>query len=59
MLEAKDSVSIAGFGIFEVVLQKGKTGKVPGTTQTYTTNDKFVPKFRAAKVLKDRVAAGQ
>ena len=40
-------------------LLKGKSGKVPGTDKTYTTQDKMVPKFKAGKGLKDRVAAGK
>ena len=55
----KDEVSLVGFGSFEATLQKGKSGMVPGTTNTYTTQDKMVPKFKAGKGLKDRVAAGK
>ncbi|MDD3060674.1 MAG: HU family DNA-binding protein, partial [Sulfurimonas sp.] len=32
---------------------------VPGTDKTYTTEDKMVPKFKAGKGLKDRIAAGK
>ena len=53
-----DSVDLFGFGKFVPALQKGKSGTVPGTTKTYTTSDKMVPKFKAAKSLKDRVSAG-
>ena len=58
-LVKKEDVSIVGFGAFTSMLQKGKSGKVPGTDQTYTTQDKMVPKFKAGKGLKDRVAAGK
>jgi DNA-binding protein HU-beta len=58
-LISKESVSLVGFGSFEAVLQKGKSGKVPGTDKTYTTQDKMVPKFKAGKSLKDSVAAGK
>jgi len=58
-LVAKDGVSLVGFGSFDATLQKGKSGKVPGTDKTYTTQDKMVPKFKAGKSLKDRVAAGK
>jgi len=58
-LVKKEDVSLVGFGSFTAVLQKGKTGKVPGTDKTYTTEDKMVPKFKAGKGLKDRVAAGK
>ena len=52
-------VSLVGFGSFGVSLQKGKSGKVPGTDKTYTTQDKVVPKFKAGKGLKDRVSEGK
>jgi DNA-binding protein HU-beta len=58
-LVKKEDVSLVGFGSFTTVLQKGKTGKVPGTDKTYTTSDKMVPKFKAGKGLKDRVEAGK
>jgi len=58
-LVKKEDVSLVGFGTFTSVLQKGKTGKVPGTDRTYTTSDKMVPKFKAGKGLKDRVEAGK
>ena len=52
-------VSIPGFGVFKPALQKGKSGKVPGTDKTYTTADKIVPRFKAGKAFKDAVAAGK
>jgi len=58
-LVKKEDVSLVGFGSFTTVLQKGKSGKVPGTDKTYTTSDKMVPKFKAGKGLKDRVEAGK
>ena len=58
-LVAKEDVSLVGFGSFVATLQKGKSGKVPGTNKTYTTEDKMVPKFKAGKGLKDRVAEGK
>ena len=58
-LAKKEDVSLVGFGSFVSTLQKGKTGKVPGTDKTYTTQDKMVPKFKAGKGLKDRVAEGK
>ncbi|BCZ17646.1 DNA-binding protein Hup [Helicobacter sp. NHP19-003] len=50
-----ESVELVGFGKFEVALQKGKSGKVPGSDKTYATEDKMVPKFKPGKVLKDMV----
>ena len=58
-LTKKEDVSLVGFGSFVATLQKGKSGKVPGTDKTYTTKDKMVPKFKAGKGLKDSVAAGK
>ncbi len=58
-LVAQEDISLVGFGGFTAVLQKGKSGTVPGTTKTYTTQDKMVPKFKPGKSLKDRVAAGK
>jgi len=51
-----NKVSIHSFGSFESRLQKGKSGIVPGTSKTYQTNDKMVPKFSPAKGLKDTTA---
>lgn len=58
-LAKQEDVLLVGFGTFTAVLQKGKTGKVPGTDKTYTTEDKMVPKFKAGKGLKDRLSAGK
>ena len=58
-LAKKEDVSLVGFGSFVTTLQKGKSGTVPGTDKTYTTQDKMVPKFKAGKGFKDRVAAGK
>ena len=58
-LSKKEDVSLVGFGSFVATLQKGKSGKVPGTDKTYTTKDKMVPKFKAGKGLKDSVEAGK
>ena len=58
-LVSKEDVTLVGFGSFVSALQKGKSGKVPGTDKTYTTQDKMVPKFKAGKSLKDSVAAGK
>jgi len=49
-------VRFKGLGIFKSQLQKGKSGKVPGTDKVYTTQDKMVPKFSASKSFKDIVA---
>jgi len=51
-LSSRKRVALAGFGIFEASIQKGRTGKIPGTDKTYTTEDKYIPKFKAGKALK-------
>lgn len=58
-LVKKEDVSLVGFGSFVAAEQKGKSGKVPGTDKTYTTEDKMTPKFKAGKGLKDRVSEGK
>lgn len=58
-LSKKESIELVGFGKFETVFQKGKSGLVPGTNKKYTTHDKYVPKFKAGKALKDAVAAAK
>lgn len=55
-LVKKESIELVGFGKFEVAMQKGKEGKVPGSNKTYKTADKLVPKFKPGKSLKDSVA---
>ncbi len=55
-----ETVDIFGFGKFVPTLQKGKTGKIPGTeNKTYTTQDKMTPKFKSAKAFKDAVSKGK
>lgn len=56
---AGDSVELFGFGKFLPALQKGKSGTIPGSTKKYSTADKMVPKFKAAKAFKTAVAAGK
>jgi len=53
------SVDLIGFGSFQRAMQKGKEGVVPGTDKKYTTEDKFVPKFKVGKKFKDAVEAGK
>ena len=54
-LSAQKNVSMVGFGSFDTALQKGKSGKVPGTNKSYKTQDKMVPKFKFSKAIKDLV----
>lgn len=50
-----DSVSVAGFGIFEAKLRAKREARNPRTGETVTVPAMRVPKFRAAKALKDSV----
>lgn len=50
-----DEVSIAGLGIFSVKQRKARTARNPRTGESITVPAMTVPKFRAAKGLKDAV----
>lgn len=54
---AGNSVDISGLGKFFPQLQKGRTCVVPGTDRTVDTEDKTVPKFKAAAGFKAAVAS--
>jgi DNA-binding protein HU-beta len=54
-LVSKNEVALVGFGTFCTALQKGKSGKVPGTDKSYSTEDKIVPKFKSSKSLKSKI----
>ncbi len=48
-------VSIAGFGIFEAKMRAAREARNPRTGDTVQVPAMRVPKFRAAKALKDAV----
>lgn len=48
-------VSIAGFGIFEAKMRGAREARNPRTGETVKVPSMRVPKFRAAKALKDSV----
>lgn len=50
-----DSISIAGFGIFEAKMRAKREARNPRTGETVSVPAMRVPKFRAAKALKDSV----
>lgn len=54
-LKKGDEVSIAGLGIFSVKQRKSRTARNPRTGESITVPAMKVPKFRAAKALKDAV----
>ncbi len=54
-LKKGEEVSIAGLGIFEAKTRAARTGRNPRTGETIEIPAMRVPKFRAAKALKDAV----
>lgn len=48
-------VSVAGFGIFEAKVRAAREARNPRTGETVKVAAMRVPKFRAAKALKDAV----
>ena len=54
-LKAGEEVSIAGLGIFSVKRRAARTARNPKTGESIQVQAMNVPKFRAAKALKDAV----
>lgn len=54
-LKKGDEVSIAGLGIFSVKTRAARTARNPRTGESIQVKAMRVPKFRAAKALKDAV----
>ncbi|MBX2866472.1 HU family DNA-binding protein [Candidatus Kaiserbacteria bacterium] len=54
-LKDGNEVSIAGLGIFSAKMRNARTGRNPRTGETIQIPAMRVPKFRAAKALKDAV----
>ncbi len=54
-LKKGDEVSIAGLGIFVVKARAARTARNPRTGEAVQVPAMKVPKFRAAKALKDAV----
>ena len=54
-LKKGDEVSIAGLGIFSVKTRAARQARNPRTGETLQVPAMKVPKFRAAKALKDSV----
>ncbi len=54
-LKGGDEVSVAGLGIFSTKMRPARTGRNPRTGETIKVPSMRVPKFRAAKALKDAV----
>lgn len=54
-LKDGDEVSIAGLGIFSAKMRPARQGRNPRTGESIQIKAMRVPKFRAAKALKDSV----
>ena len=54
-LKKGEEVSIAGLGIFSVKLRAARTARNPRTGEAIQVPEMTVPKFRAAKALKEAV----
>ncbi len=54
-LKKGEEVSVAGFGIFSVKDRAARTARNPRTGETVQVAAMKVPKFKAAKALKDAV----
>ena len=50
-----ETVSIAGFGIFEAKTRAARMGRNPKTGESIKIKASTAPKFRAAKAFKDTV----
>jgi len=58
-LKKGQSVSIIGFGTFEVRKRKARTGRNPQTGETLKIKAAKVPAFKPGKALKDAVAGAK
>jgi DNA-binding protein HU-beta len=54
-LKSGEEVSVAGLGIFSTKVRPARTGRNPRTGESIKVPSMRVPKFRAAKALKDAV----
>jgi len=54
-LTADKEVNIVGFGKWESIFQKPRSGKVPGTDKEYTTPARFIIRFKAGTTLKNKI----
>jgi len=54
-LKGGDSVTLVGFGTFEVRKRKARTGRNPKTKEVIKIKASKAPAFKAGKALKDAV----
>ena len=52
-LKKGDSISLVGFGTFEVTKRAARDGRNPATGASIKIKEATVPKFRPGKALKD------
>lgn len=57
-LEAGETVSLVGFGSFQVSQRAARTGRNPQTGATIEIAAAKIPSFKAGKALKDKVQVG-
>ena len=50
-----DEIAVPGFGKFSIVVKKARTGTNPQTKQKLNIPETKVPKFTAAKALKESI----
>ena len=50
-----DQIAVPGFGKFSIVVKKARTGTNPQTKQKINIPESKVPKFTAAKALKESI----
>ena len=55
VLVAGDEISVPGFGKFSVIVRQARTGLNPQTKQKINIPETKVPKFTAAKALKESI----
>ncbi len=53
----REPITIAGFGRFEVITQKGRKYRNPRTGEEVFVNEKRVPRFKARKELVERISS--
>lgn len=53
-LLADGKVTLVGFGTFSIVQRKARKARNPQTGEAIDVPAKFVPKFKASKMLKDK-----
>lgn len=58
-LKKNEKVTLIGFGTFDVVKRKARTGRNPSTGEKMKIKASNAPRFKAGKALKDVVNKGK